>query len=80
MHLRAGGQAYSLDLRRRVLADSPDLNPIELAFSKIKQALRSLAARTVDDLWSCMQAVQDRVTAADAAGSFQHCGYTLQIK
>lgn len=59
---------------------SPDLNPIELAFSKIKQALRGLAARTVDRLWSCMQGVLDRVTAADAAGFFQHCGYTLQIK
>jgi len=59
---------------------SPDLNPIELAFSKIKQALRSLAARTVDELWSCMQGVLDRVSAADAAGFFQHCAYTLQIK
>ena len=59
---------------------SPDLNPIELAFSKIKQALRSLAARTVDTLWSCTQGVLDRVTGADAAGFFQHCGYTLQIK
>jgi transposase len=59
---------------------SPDLNPIELAFSKIKQALRSLAVRTVDKLWNCMQGVLDRVTGADAAGFFQHCGYTLQIK
>lgn len=59
---------------------SPDLNPIELAFSKIKQALRSLAARTVDKLWNCTQGVLDRVTGADAAGFFQHCGYTLQIK
>lgn len=59
---------------------SPDLNPIELAFSKIKQALRSLAARTVDELWSGMQGVLDRVTPADAAGFFQHCGYPLQIK
>ena len=59
---------------------SPDLNPIELAFSKIKQALRSLAARTVDNLWNCMQDVLDHVTAADAAAFFQHCGYTLQIK
>jgi len=59
---------------------SPDLNPIELAFSKIKQALRSLATRTMHQLWSCMQGVLDDVTAADAAGFFQHCGYTLQTK
>jgi transposase len=59
---------------------SPDLNPIEMAFSKVKQALRSLAVRTIDELWGCMQSVLDRVTPADAAGFFQHCGYTLQIK
>ena len=59
---------------------SPDLNPIELAFSKVKPALRSLATRTVDELWSCMPGVLDRVSAADAAGLFQHCAYTLQIK
>ena len=33
---------------------SPDLNPIELAFSKIKQRLRSQAHRSVDELWRCM--------------------------
>ena len=55
---------------------SPDLNPIELAFSKIKQALRSLSLRTVDALWSTMQSVLDQVTITDAQGFFQHCGYT----
>lgn len=54
---------------------SPDLNPIELAFSKIKQALRSLSLRTVDALWQTMQNVLDRVTATDAEGFFHHCGY-----
>jgi transposase len=58
---------------------SPDLNPIELAFSKIKQALRSLASRTVETLWSTMQSVLDRVTAADAQGFFRHCGYATEI-
>ncbi len=58
---------------------SPDLNPIELAFSKIKQALRSLAHRTVDALWSTMQSVLDRVTTADAQGFFRHCGYAPEI-
>ena len=57
---------------------SPDLNPIELAFSKVKQALRSAAHRTADALWSAMQGVLDRVTASDADGYFRHCGYTLQ--
>ena len=53
---------------------SPDFNPIELAFSKIKQSLRTLAARTKDALWSSMQAVLDRVTASDATNFFRHCG------
>ena len=42
---------------------SPDLNPIELAFSKIKQRLRSLACRSIDRLWNVMQSVLDAVTA-----------------
>ena len=58
---------------------SPDLNPIELAFSKLKQLWRSLAARTVDLLWSSTQGLLDKITAGDAAGFFRHCGYTLQM-
>ena len=58
---------------------SPDLNPIELTFSKIKQALRSLSLRTVDAMWSTMQSVLDRVTDQDARGFFRHCGYATEI-
>lgn len=54
---------------------SPDLSPIEPAFSKIKQRLRSLACRTRDALWRSMQTVLDTVTACDAANFFTHCGY-----
>lgn len=57
---------------------SPDLNPIEMVFSKIKQTLRSLALRTRETLWTTMQAVLDRITPSDAANCFRHCGYTLQ--
>ncbi len=57
---------------------SPDLNPIEPAFSKIKQAFRSLAARTIDGLWSATQSILDRVTASDAQGFFRHCGYATE--
>jgi transposase len=56
---------------------SPDLNPIEMVFSKIKQLLRSLACRTRDALWSSMQSVLDAVTATDALNCFAHAGYTL---
>jgi len=57
---------------------SPDLNPIELAFSKVKQALRSLAARNVAEQWRGVQPILDRVTASDATGFFRHCGYPTQ--
>jgi hypothetical protein len=57
---------------------SPDLNPIEMIFAKLKHLLRSLECRTRDGLWRAMQSVLDQVTAADAANCFRHCGYTLQ--
>ncbi len=56
---------------------SPDLNPIEMIFAKVKQRLRSLACRTRDALWQAMQSVLDQVTASDAANCFRHCGYSL---
>ena len=56
---------------------SPDLNPIEMVFAKIKQGLRSLACRTRAALWDSIQPVLDAVTPADAANCFRHCGYTL---
>lgn len=60
-------------------AYSPDLNPIELIFAKVKQLLRSLACRTREALWNVMQSVLNQVTASDAANCFKHCGYTLQM-
>lgn len=54
---------------------SPDLNPIELAFSKIKTALRKAAARTQETLDEAISKSLDLVTAEDAFGWFHHCGY-----
>lgn len=59
---------------------SPDLNPIEMVFAKVKQLLRSLACRSVETLWRGMQSVLDQVTAHDAANCFRHCGYTLRME
>jgi transposase len=61
---------------------SPDLNPIELAFAKLKQLMRSAAHRTADALWADVQRMLDRITPADAAGFYRHCGYgrTLQVE
>jgi len=80
-HRRAGTQALIESVGARLLflpPYSPDLNPIELVFSKIKQLLRSLACRTREALWQTMQSVLDQVTTSDAANCFRHCGYTLQ--
>ena len=59
---------------------SPDLNPIEIIFSKVKQLLRTLGCRTKDALWAAMQGVLDQVTASDAQNCFRHCGYPLQME
>ena len=55
---------------------SPDLNPIEQAFSKIKNVLRKLGARTHE----AMEEALFKVTAADAAGWFEHCGYPVEVQ
>ena len=58
---------------------SPDLNPIELIFAKVKQLLRSVACRTRDALWNAMQSVLDKVTSDDADNCYKHCGYTIRL-
>ena len=55
--------------------DSPDLNPIELAFSKPKRLLRHAAERTVDELWQTIARLLDRFTPAECANSIRHCSF-----
>jgi transposase len=59
-------------------AYSPDFNPIEEAFSKVKQALRRASARTDDDLRAATWAAFATISPADALGWFTHCGYRPQ--
>ncbi len=54
---------------------SPDLNPIELAFSKFKKLLRDGAERTVDKLWTLCGRVLDEFTEHECRNYFRHCGY-----
>ena len=54
---------------------SPDLNPIELVFSKFKWLLRSAQERTVSGLWDLCGQLLDRFTAAECQNYFRHCGY-----
>ena len=56
---------------------SPDFNPIELVFAKIKQRLRGAGQRTFAGLVAATAPALDAVTAADARGCFAHCGYYL---
>jgi transposase len=57
-------------------AYSPDFNPIELAFAKIKQRLRTAAEGTPEGLFAATAVAIDAVSAADARG-FAHCGFPL---
>jgi transposase len=54
---------------------SPDLNPIEEAFAKVKHLLRKIAARTKDALIGVMGRALGAVSAQDVQGYFTHCGY-----
>lgn len=54
---------------------SPDLNPIEKMWSKIKQILRSIKARTQETLLAAIAAALECVSQEDALGWFVSCGY-----
>jgi transposase len=54
---------------------SPDLNPIELAFSKFKKLLRDGAERTTDRLWQLCGKVLELFSESECRSYFTHCGY-----
>ena len=58
---------------------SPDLNPIELMWSKVKAILRKLKPRTAEDLVSAMGQALDSVTLQDIIGWFEHDGYIVNL-
>jgi transposase len=58
-------------------AYSPDLSPIEEAFSKLKALLRRAEARTQAALQQALAEALDMITAQDARGYFAHCGYGI---
>ncbi len=57
---------------------SPDFNPIEKAWAKLKQLLRAAKARTTEVLEAAVAEVLQAITADNAAAYFRHCGYGLQ--
>jgi len=61
-------------------AYSPDFNPIEEAFSKIKGLVRKAEARTREALVEAIGKALSAVTSRDARGFFEHCGYRMSVQ
>jgi transposase len=59
---------------------SPDLNPIEEAFSKIKGLMRKAEARSREALLKAMGMAISALSARDARGFFEHCGYRATVQ
>lgn len=66
---RAGAELYFLP------PYSPDFNPIEMAFSKVKALLKKAAARTLTSLWDAIRDAINAVTSHDCRGFFTAAGY-----
>jgi transposase len=56
---------------------SPDFNPIENAFAKLKALLRKAAERTVDGLWNAIGAILEAFTPTECANYFAAAGYSV---
>jgi transposase len=54
---------------------SPDFNPIELAFAKLKALLRAAATRTIPDLWEALKSALDACTPSECRNYFTAAGY-----
>lgn len=82
-------KAHQVDEARELIEDkgarlvylppySPDLNPIELAWSKVKHGLRKARARTVETLYQALSQALETITADNAAAFFKHVGLCIQ--
>ena len=58
-----------------VPAYNPDLNPIEMAFAKLKTLLRTRAIRSVDALWKALDGILTHFKPAECTNVMRHCGY-----
>lgn len=72
--VRAAIEAAGCELRL-LPPYSPDLNPIEKAFSKLKAKLRAAGKRTVEALWDYLGKVLDEFLPAECRNYFASCGY-----
>ena len=55
---------------------SPDLNPIELCFAKLKAIVRAARCRSIDTLWPLLGECLQRFSPAECRNYFRHCGYS----
>jgi transposase len=76
---KVGGVRETIEARGATLLYlppySPDLNPIELAFSKLKRLLRDAAERTVEALWRTIGRLLERFTPQECENYIRHCGF-----
>jgi transposase len=72
--VRAAIEAAGAELRY-LPPYSPDLNPIEQAFSKLKAQLRKHAERSIESLWSRIGTLLGQFTSTDCQNFFRHAGY-----
>ena len=54
---------------------SPDFNPIEMAFAKLKAFLRRVAARSIPELWAAVSLAINRFRPKECENLFAHAGY-----
>jgi transposase len=79
VHKRAGVREAIEGANCRLLylpAYSPDLNPIERAFAKLKALLRRAGERTVEGLWGLLGRLLDEFGPAECRNYIRHCGYS----
>jgi transposase len=57
---------------------SPDLNPIEQLFSKIKSMVRSEGKRTIETLWSSLGKIMNKIDTGECRNFIKHCGYRIR--
>jgi transposase len=77
-HKRAGVRAAIEAAGAQLLylpAYSPDLNPIEQVFAKLKAVLRAKAIRTVNALWAALGTIADAITPAECTNYLRNSGY-----
>lgn len=55
---------------------SPDLNPIEMMFAKLKHQIRSASERTMDALWNCIGRLTTMFSVTECENYIRHAGYT----